>query len=141
MSEYALGIARDALPVASTAAHYGFDAAKGGTAAGFGVADAVLGTFSGAAMGTALGVAALGTAGVVSAPVVVGVAVGATAVKLTQWSVGIAGWAVTAGLSFGQSLTTGTLDSTEALLGDLGVPEGTTVRLAFGNDAGEPVWL
>ena len=62
----ALGLARDAVPVASTVTQYSFAAAKRGTAAAAGISGAMI---SGGGQVAAAGAAALGATGVVSAPV------------------------------------------------------------------------
>jgi hypothetical protein len=131
----ALGLARDAVPVASTVTAYSFAAAKRGSAAAAGISGAMI---SGGGTVASAGAAALGATGVVSAPVAsrvgAGVRVGTAAAGL---SVRSANAATAWGLSAAAAVASATLSTMEYALDAAGVSEGTSVRLAFGDDAGE----
>ena len=99
----ALGLARDAVPVASTVTRYSFAAAQRGVQLGLSMGEAMV---SGGGQAAAVGAAALGATGVVSAPVAstVGVGVRASTVAAglsVRGAHAVAAW----GLSVGQAVS------------------------------------
>jgi len=137
--DIALGLTRDALPLANRVSDFLFDASAWGARVGFGVGDAVMGAASTAALTTAASVAALGAAGVVGGPVVAGVCVGAAAVKAGQVSLSAASWATQGSLSLGKRMASSAFESTDQLLEHSGVGSGSEkiLRLAVGDEAAD----
>ena len=131
----ALGLARDAIPVAAIATQASFGAAKRGVAASAGISGAII---SGGGQVAEAGAAALGATGVVSAPVAsrvgAGLRVGTAAAGL---SVRSAHAATAWGLRAASAVANATLSTVEYAFDAAGVSEGTSLRLAFGDDAGE----
>eukprot|EP00729_Bicosta_minor_P005882 gene5882-22639_t len=86
--EQALGVTKDALPIASSIARAGFNIAKGATALGFRIGETFLGV---ASKGTAAAAVGMAGAGVASSEVVGAVALGAAALRLAEIGVAAAG--------------------------------------------------
>lgn len=129
-----LGVAKDALPVASSIAGFGFSVGRWGTDLGFRIGRTCM---NGASGGMVVGGVALGVAGLVSAPVVGGVVVAAGALKLAEKGVGAAHTITLGGIDAGCAVTTGAIDGATYALDRAGVQDGTAVRLMFGPEAGD----
>ena len=130
-----MGLARDAIPVAAIATQASFGAAKRGVAASAGISGAII---NGGGQVAEAGAAALGATGVVSAPVAsrvgAGLRVGTAAAGL---SVRSAHAATAWGLRAASAVANATLSTVEYAFDAAGVSEGTSLRLAFLDDAGE----
>jgi hypothetical protein len=135
----ALAAARDTIPVASSAASWLFDTSESVASFGFRAGDTLTGLWQASSAAGVVGTAALGAAGVFSAPVAIGVgalaASGVAAATVTRWGLARASDATRAGLSIGRSATHAALETSEALLEAYGIEAGATLRLAFGRDA------
>ena len=135
----ALAAARDAIPVASTVSGWMFDASEACTSFGFRAGDTLASVWQASSAAGVVGTAALGAAGIVSAPVALGIgalaASGAAAATATRLGLATVSSATASGLHLGRTVTNAALESSGALLESYGVEEGEALQLAVGRDA------
>ncbi|KAL1510599.1 hypothetical protein AB1Y20_006900 [Prymnesium parvum] len=135
----ALGLTRDALPLASAASSLLFGLSARAADAGFSAGDRVLGAASSAALAAAAATAALGATGAVAPPLVAGVCAGAAAVKAGHWSLLAAAYTTRASLDCARRAAAAAADAADGALDAAGVPSAAAaaLSLAVGGDAAD----
>ena len=131
-----LGVTKDAAGMANMATKVGFDAAHVAADTGFGAGRMVMRAAVRGGAAAAAACVAAGAAGYVSPRWGLGLMAGATALKVAEVGVGIGHWATLKALWASKALTTGALSAATGALGAVGVEDGASLRLLFGDEAG-----
>jgi hypothetical protein len=134
----ALAAARDAIPMVRQGSSWLLDASEAASRFSYRATDTLASAWQATSTVGVVGSAALGTAGVLSGPIALGVgavaATGVAAASLTRWGVSVAHQTAERGLSLSREAANAALGRTEWLLESYGVEEGATLRLFLGRD-------